>query len=590
MQLSISERTRQYILVHGHVIYLIVAWLLTAVEIDYVIGMTDYMSYLSPLALVQSLVWGAVMLLPLIILPRRLRWIQLVVFCLLAVFNAVNCFYYRNFENFIPLRALGMWQGVNEFTLNAVRSTAVWTDLLIPVVLVLQFWLYWRFIHKPGRGLGLKQSVFVAVVICGSVVMLQSYRYWRFWATPAAYSKDFKSVDSFTALTGTATDFDRKGYFEMYILQAVDIITPTPDLSEDERDEIGEIVENGRDRAADMLTDSITNANHGKNLIFIVVESLNSSALGHKLHGKSLTPVLDSLKSSPDVLCFDNMRSQALLGESSDGQFIYNSGLYPLIGQITMSVEHDGPFPSICRELAGYTTCEYIGEDKDVWFHGESSKAYGYGSLYEKLASDAGDRSDDAILDASLSGIKKMPVPFFAFITTASMHMPFDSYGDSIPSDWPMSESVYGYLLKTGIFDNALGRFIEGLKQAGIYDDSVIVLASDHQVPYGSVRDAAIEDGRIMLMILNSGLPGGMDSRVIGQIDVYPTVLDVMGVKAPRWPGMGQSLIRNVPGFAVLNGTEVVGDTADTAAIERQKRCWQLSDRMIKTNTFPSLP
>lgn len=590
MQLSISERTRQYILGHGHVIYLIVAWLLTAVEIDYVIGMTDYMSFLSPLALVQSLVWGAVMLLPLIILPRRLRWIQLVVFCLLAVFNAANCFYYRNFENFIPLRALGMWQGVNEFTLNAVRSTAVWTDLLIPVVLVLQLWLFRRFMHKSGRGLGLKQSVFVAVVVCGSVVMLQSYRYWRFWATPAAYSKDFKSVDSFTALTGTATDFDRKGYFEMYILQAVDIITPTPDLSEDERDEIGEIVENGRDRAADMLTDSITNANHGKNLIFIVVESLNSSALGHKLHGKSLTPVLDSLKSSPDVLCFDNMRSQALLGESSDGQFIYNSGLYPLIGQITMSVEHDGPFPSICRELAGYTTCEYIGEDKDVWFHGESSKAYGYGSLHEKLASDAGDRSDDAILDASLSGIKKMPGPFFAFITTASMHMPFDSYDDSIPSDWPMSESAYGYLLKTGIFDNALGRFIEGLKQAGIYDDSVIVLASDHQVPYGSVRDAAIEDGRIMLMILNSGLPGGMDSRVIGQIDVYPTVLDVMGVKAPRWPGMGQSLIRNVPGFAVLNGTEVVGDTADTAAIERQKRCWQLSDRMIKTNTFPSLP
>lgn len=95
------------------------------------------------------------------------------------------------------------------------------------------------------------------------------------------------------------------------------------------------------------------------------------------------------------------------------------------------------------------------------------------------------------------------------------MHMPFDEE-DVIPRDWTLSDRAYGYVSKTGVFDQALGRFIAGIKDAGLYDDTVIVIASDHQVPLGSVMDDAIDNGRIMLIIINSGLQGKVDSRIVG--------------------------------------------------------------------------
>lgn len=122
---------------------------------------------------------------------------------------------------------------------------------------------------------------------------------------------------------------------------------------------------------------------------------------------------------------------------------------------------------------------------------------------------------DEAILAASLREIRNIKRPFFAFITTIAMHMPFDEE-DVIPRDWTLSDRAYGYVSKTGVFDQALGRFIAGIKDAGLYDDTVIVIASDHQVPLGSVMDDAIDNGRIMLIIINSGLQGKVDSRIVG--------------------------------------------------------------------------
>ncbi len=479
------------------------------------IGMTGYMSYMSPLAVVYSVIWGGVIMLPFIWLPCRLRWMQLIMFSVLVIFNTVNCLYYRNFGCFVPLRALGMWQGINIFTLEAARSSLTYADVIIWIALLAQVVLYCLLRHpiktlRFGRKFTLCISLGVGFTLC----LLLGWRYKAYLAPPAAYADEFKSIDSFAALTGTMSDFDRKGYFEMYALQLVDMLRKQPLLTQGEIQEIRELLKRSYD-IDDVFTDSVTSNNRGKNLVFIVVESLNSSALGHSADGVRMTPVLDSIIASDDVICFDNMRSQAMLGESSDGQLIYNTGMYPLVDQITLSVERCGPYPSLCRELSDYYSLECIGEDKDVWFHEESSRAYGYHKLIDNLRVHGELSEDEAILAASLREIRNIKRPFFAFITTIAMHMPFDE-DDVIPRDWTLSDRAYGYVSKTSVFDQALGRFIAGIKDAGLYDDTVIVIASDHQVPLGSVMDDAIDDGRIMLIIINSGLQGKVDSRIVG--------------------------------------------------------------------------
>lgn len=573
---------------HRLTVYLFLTWLLTALEIDWVVGMTDYMTYLSPMALAESLLWGAVIMVPFLLLPCKMRWLQLVVFFVLVLFNAINSIYYANFGSFVPLRAFGMWQGINTFTWEAAKATVGYRDLIVWIALGMQVALFWYFRDVICHERFSRRFIVMCCIVVGmSVGLLQAVRYRRYLATPSAFDQEYKTVDSFIALTGTISDFDRKGYFEMYIIQLYHLVIPVPPLSADEKAAIRSIVTSAHAVDGNEDVDMAVGRNKGKNLIFIIVESLNSSALHRTAGGRSMTPFIDSLAVADDVLCFDNMRTQALLGESSDGQFIYNTGLYPLVGEITMSVNHTGPYPSICRELKGYECREYIGEMRDVWYHKDSSKAYGYDMLIDNLENINGATGDEAIMSTSLEALKRLQQPFFAMVTTVGMHMPFDLSPEQVAHDWSYSPQAYGYMLKTALFDRALASFIGGLKQVGLYDNTIVVIASDHQIPYGAVGDVEFDDGRIMLMILNSGLSGRTDSRVVGQIDVYPTVLDVMGVRNPGWCGMGQSLLRTVPGFAVLYGTEVVGNAHDISAIARQKDYWQLSSRMIKTNTFP---
>ena len=74
-----------------------------------------------------------------------------------------------------------------------------------------------------------------------------------------------------------------------------------PLLTQGEIQEIRELLKRSYD-IDDVFTDSVTSNNRGKNLVFIVVESLNSSALGHSADGVRMTPVLDSIIASDDVI------------------------------------------------------------------------------------------------------------------------------------------------------------------------------------------------------------------------------------------------------------------------------------------------
>lgn len=589
MQEALSDRIKGFASVHGLVIYLIVAWLLTVVEIDWILGKVSVMPHTSLFVVCESLVGGAIVMLPFLFLPRKWRWLQLVIFFVLVTFNMINCLYFRNFDEAMPLRTLWMWQGVNSFTMAAAKTTVKMTDLIVWALLMLQVGFFWV-LREPirNRQFGKWMRFWSCIGLCVGLLLMHTYGFARYKSSINVYDLDAKNLDSYFALHYNSSDCARIGYIEAYLLQLYNIFVPIQPLSDSEIAEVSNLIERHNNNILNNnYADSLTIDNKGKNLIFIIVESLNTSILGHRVNGEQMTPFVDSLRNDSGVICYDNMHSQVLLGESSDGQFMYNTGLYPLIGQVTVALDHVGPFPSLCRELDGYECREYIGEPASLWYHNETTKAYGYDKLSDKLANGEDLKWDNTIFQAAMQDLISVKPPFFALITTLTTHGPF--LIDSVPDGWTSSSQIYGYLLKANAFDNALKRFITDLKEAGIYDNTVIVIASDHHVPPRFINDDAISDGRIMLMILNSGLTGKSDSRVVGQIDVYPTVLDVMGVSRPHWPGMGQSLIRNVPGFAVLKGDKIVGDTTDIDAIELQKHYWQLSDRMIKSHSFSSL-
>ena len=131
------------------------------------------------------------------------------------------------------------------------------------------------------------------------------------------------------------------------------------------------------------------------------------------------------------------------------------------------------------------------------------------------------------------------------------------------------------HLLQVGYTDLALGRVLDRLEGAGLYDDSLVVVVADHGVsfrPSGERR--RVEPGNleeiafVPLFVKAPGQSRGETVEGLARtIDIVPTVADMLGVQVP-WELDGRSLLEGNGGDGeVLVGTssgEVVeGDLTD---------------------------
>jgi len=88
--------------------------------------------------------------------------------------------------------------------------------------------------------------------------------------------------------------------------------------------------------------------------------------------------------------------------------------------------------------------------------------------------------------------------------------------------------------------DQRFGRLVEALRQAGVYDNSLIVVVSDHGEAFGEhghLGHSGNLHGELLAIPLLVKLPGEKEGRRIAapaqQIDVVPTVLGRLGLQVP---------------------------------------------------------
>lgn len=278
-------------------------------------------------------------------------------------------------------------------------------------------------------------------------------------------------------------------------------------------------------------------ANEGKNLVYIVVESLNSWVVPVAM------PYLDSMLDSVGTVYSLNMMPQVKSGVSSDGQMIYNTGMYPASDVTTVVLYGRNAFPGLPKVLKGYKAFEVISESSGMWNHSVTTKSYGYDFLIDnnRLQSRQENRGDDEVVfETALSVMDTIRQPFMAFLTTISMHGPYKDPNVACPAwignikDKP--ENYRDYLSMSNYTDRCIRDFVDGLKRKGLYDNTVIVIVSDHS----SGVEGVGRDDRIVFIAINTGVSLEV-TRPIGQVDVYPTVLDILNVDA-AYRGMGFSV------------------------------------------------
>jgi hypothetical protein len=107
--------------------------------------------------------------------------------------------------------------------------------------------------------------------------------------------------------------------------------------------------------------------------------------------------------------------------------------------------------------------------------------------------------------------------------------------------DWLISQGYQRFLLQVGAVDLLVGKLVSRLKEADIYDSSLIVVTSDHGVsflPNTARRDLAPMsklERDIMPVPLLIKAPGQKEAfiseRNIETIDVLPTILDLLEIE-----------------------------------------------------------
>lgn len=118
------------------------------------------------------------------------------------------------------------------------------------------------------------------------------------------------------------------------------------------------------------------------------------------------------------------------------------------------------------------------------------------------------------------------------------------------------AEQLYdGYVGEVQAVDAALKRFRRELAERGLWEDTLVVLTSDHGenwgerdlwFHHGGLYDAAVQ---VPLIVVGPTLTSAVDARLVEHVDIAPTLLEIMGV--PAWkPMRGSSLLAQRDGRA----------------------------------------
>jgi len=308
----------------------------------------------------------------------------------------------------------------------------------------------------------------------------------------------------------------------------------------------------------------------GKNVFIIHLESFQQFLLDYKVDGKEVTPTLNKFYHSKNTLSFDNFYNQVAQGKTSDAEMMLENSLFGLPqGSAMTTYGTQNTFqaaPAILSQEAGYTTAAFHGDVPSFWNRDNTYKSWGYqyffsSSAYtEKPGYSVGYGLKDKIFfDQSAKYLEQLPQPFYAKLITLTNHYPYelDKKNIDFPATKTGDKTVDPYVQTAHYLDQAFAEFVSYLKKAGLYKNSVILAYGDHYGISNNHRPAIAQllgkkkvtsfdlaqFQKVPLMIHATGLKGGINHTYGGEIDVLPTLLDLLGVKNTNTIQFGQDLL-----------------------------------------------
>ena len=482
---------------------------------------------------------------------NRIRYILecLLVF-LISIYSYSQLLHFRFFDSFYSFKKASV---INELfsVFSEITRKLSFSDFLflIPLVLMICYVLLDPF-KKEKRTFDLKISLIIIVL----TLLLNVFGYKYFINVLAQNRSDWnEDYYHYFNMYNKNRFLSRFGVYE-YIYKDISLSlkdNENKELSAEEKTNIKEFISkhNHQDK------NEMTSLFEGKNLIMVLGESFDSSAIS-----KELTPTLYKMKE--EGYYFSNYYAPIYLSATGDSEYISQTSMLPSIDYGTTSYTfYNNSFPYSLANLFkenNYSANSYHAYLAQFYNREAFHEALGFTTFYdmEKLGInfwyefETGTNWLDA-KDMFLAMMKQTNTakPFYNLAISVSGHLPYIDYRKELKDNLKLIDnSTYAsypieakcYLAAQMNFDQGLEALLSSLKQEGVLDNTVILIYGDHY-PYGISDIEAInkiveyDDYRkynVPLIIYDCSEEYGKQEidTLCSTFDIYPTITNLFNL------------------------------------------------------------
>ena len=520
----------------------------------------------------------------------RCRWAQIVVMALLDVLLVANLMYFRTYYSAIPASSYLEAGNLADFKASVTDSLR-WADIVLLLISIATAVMAFRYKTTKRQPLTAVLKWWAAP-LAGFALLLTGVNLCK-----GGFHKSLRSVRQSAYLcSADAPIFSVFGCIWYDITDAAEPITPEKQ-AEIER----WLASQPKHQPADSVTEKRSN------LLIVFAESLESWVLEKKVDGKEITPCLNRLLKEKSTLYAPNVLTQVKGGRSIDAQLMICSGLLPLMSGTDSSLYYDNTFYTLQKAMRGlkHSRSYLLTIDKvSTWNQGAVARSFGTDTIisYHDFKMTEAFGTHKRIGDASFfqqcrekierGEVWKPGESVYMQFVTYSGHAPFKLPDHLRTITFPASipEKAADYMTTAHYTDKAIGDFVAYLKTLPQYKETIVVIVGDHEglasyrqelVGNPACRELVSDKQLTPFIVLNS--PVGMRyDKFMGQIDIYPTLLNLMQLDAYRWHGLGQSILDpRKQGVAVGSVMNVEGTGSDKE-VERLKEAHTVSDYMLR--------
>ena len=298
------------------------------------------------------------------------------------------------------------------------------------------------------------------------------------------------------------------------------------------------------------------------NIVIILMESFAGKYVGSLGNSKHITPEFDKL--AKEGILYRKMFS---IGSRTNRGMTGTLLSFPAVPRFEsifkdLSINQDFSSLAMVLKQRSYSSSFIFSGNLDYDNMKGFLSTQGYDQFYgeEEFDDDAFSTSwgvsDEDLFNKSLEILPTQSEPFFSTILTMSNHPPY-LYPESAAFERIETNDQNKSRLNAFKYsDWALGNFISEFKKLPLYERTIFIILGDHGFisdDYNQNTSIELASYHIPCLVIAPGLAPGINSRIASQVDIIPTILDLLGGSFIHH-SWGKSLLSppNINDFAIV--------------------------------------